>query len=216
MRLRGRAALCFGMAAALLAGCGGSDPRQDENEESADYPVEVTVAEFAPRQRLAETTNLELAFENSGDETIPDLALTIYTGDEKADGAFNVRSAQEGLADPNRPVWILENDYPKILEPGTSPEDLDDAPTAGAETSSTNTYTFGELEPGDQVHTVFRVTPVVAGTFTVHYEVAAGLDGNARAVTDTGEPVEGEFVATITDQPKATRVDEQGNVVPAD
>jgi hypothetical protein len=66
------------------------------------------------------------------------------------------------------------------------------------------------------VHTVFRVTPVVAGTFTVHYEVAAGLDGNARAVTKSGEPVEGEFVATITDEPKATKVDEKGNVIPAD
>jgi hypothetical protein len=200
----------------LIAGCGGSEPRQDENEEEADYPVEVTVAEFAPRQRLAETTDLELAFRNSGDETIPDLVVTIYTGDEKADGAFNVRSQQEGLADPNRPVWILENDYPKILEPGTSAKDLDAAPTAGAETSSTNTYSFGELEAGDEVHTVFRVTPVVAGTYTVHYEVAAGLDGNARAVTDSGEPVAGEFVATITDKPKATKVDEKGNVVPAD
>lgn len=200
----------------LVAGCGGSDPRQDENEEEADYPVEVTVAEFAPKQRLAETTDLELAFRNSGDETIPDLAVTIYTGDVKADGAFNVRSAQEGLADPNRPVWILENEYPKLLEPGASAKDLDSAPTAGAETAATNTYTFGELEAGDEVHAVFRVTPVVAGTFTVHYEVAAGLDGNARAVTDTGEPIEGEFVATVTDNPKATKVDEQGNVVPAD
>ena len=213
--LRGRAALCLGVTAVLIAGCGGSEPRQDENEEEADYPVEVTVAEFAPKQRLAEATDLELAFRNTGDETIPDLALTIYTGDEKADGAFNVRSAQEGLADPNRPVWILENDYPKVLEEGASTKDLDSAPTAGAETSSTNTYAFGELEAGDEIHTVFRVTPVVAGTFTVHYEVAAGLDGNARAVTDTGEPVVGEFVATITDQPKATKVDEKGNVVPA-
>lgn len=199
----------------LIVGCGGSDPRQDENEEEADYPVEVTVAEFAPKQRLAETTDLELAFRNSGDETIPNLALTIYTGDEKADGAFNMRSNQEGLADPNRPVWILENDYPKILETGTTTKDLDSAPTAGAETSSTNTYAFGELEAGDTLHTVFRVTPVVAGTFTVHYEVSAGLDGNARAVTDSGEPIMGEFVATITDKPEATKVDENGKVVPA-
>jgi hypothetical protein len=203
------------MTAVLIAGCGGSEPRQDENEEEGDYPVEVTVAEFAPKQRLAEATDLELAFRNTGDETMPDLALTIYTGDEMADGAFNVRSAQEGLADPNRPVWILENDYPKVLEEGASTKDLDSAPTAGAETASTNTYSFGELEAGDEIHTVFRVTPVVAGTFTVHYQVAAGLDGNARAVTDTGEPVEGEFVATITDQPQETKVDEQGNVVPA-
>ena len=215
-RPSGRLSLCLGVVAVLIAGCGGSDPRQDENEEEADYPVEVSVAEFPPKQRLAETTNLELAFRNSGDETIPDLAVTIYTGDVKADGAFNMRSAQEGLADPNRPVWILENEYPKTLAPGTNIEDIDSAPTAGAETSSTNTYTFGELEPGDEVHTVFRVTPVVAGTFTVHYEVAAGLDGNARAVTNTGEPVEGEFVATITDQPRATKVDEKGNVIPAD
>lgn len=199
----------------LIAGCGGSNPRQDENEEEADYPVEVTVAEFAPKQRLAETTDLELAFRNSGDETIPNLALTIYTGDEKADGAFNMRSNQEGLADPNRPVWILENGYPKILETGTTTKDLDSAPTAGAETSSTNTYAFGELEAGDTIRTVFRVTPVVAGTFTVHYEVSAGLDGNARAVTDSGEPIMGEFVATITDKPEATKVTEDGKVVPA-
>jgi len=176
----------------------------------------VTVAEFAPKQRLAETTDLELAFLNTGDETIPDLTLTIYTGDVKADGSFNVRSEQEGLADPNRPVWILENDFPKFLEAGTSTKDLDTAPTAGAETSSTDTYVFGELAPDEEIHVVFRVTPVVPGTYTVHYEVAAGLDGNARAVTDTGEPVVGEFVATITDQPSASKVDEDGNVVPAD
>ena len=203
------------MAAVLIAGCG-SKPRQDENEVEADYPVEVTVAEFAPRQRLAETTDLELAFRNTGSEDIPDLAVTIYTGDQKADGAFNVRSDQEGLADPNRPIWILENEYPKVLEPGTDAKDLDDAVTAGAETSSTNTYSFGELAAGDEIHTIFRVTPVVGGTYTVHYEVAAGLDGNARAVTDTGEPVEGEFVATVTTKPQATAVDEQGRVVPAD
>ncbi len=59
------------------------------------------------------------------------------------------------------------------------------------------------------------MTPVVAGTFTVHYEVSAGLDGNARAVTDSGEPIMGEFVATITDKPEATKVDEDGKVVPA-
>ena len=32
------------------------------------------------------------------------------------------------------------------------------------------------------------MTPVQAGNYTVHYEVAAGLDGKAKAVTDDGEP----------------------------
>ncbi len=196
----------------LIVGCG-SEPRQDENEEEADFPVEVTTAEFPARQRLAETVDLELGFQNAGTEDIPDLAVTIYTGDEKADGAFNVRSQQQGLADPNRPVWILENDYPKILEEGASTKDLDSAPTAGAESSSTNTYTFGELPAGESIHTVFRVTPVKGGTYTVHYEVAAGLDGNARATTEDGAPVEGEFVATISTKPPQARVTESGEVV---
>ncbi len=158
MRIQGRRVFVAGICALLIgagvAGCG-SKTRQDENEPEADFPVEVTVAEFPTRQRLADTADLELAFKNTGDETIPDLAVTIYTGDEKADGPFNERSEQQGLADPNRPVWILENDYPKLLDPATSLKDLDtvDAdgnavvPTAGAETSSTDTYAFGPLAP---------------------------------------------------------------------
>ena len=212
-RVQGRRALCVGFTALLISGCG-SDPRQDENEVEADYPVEVTAAEFPTRQRLAQTSDLELAFKNAGDETIPNLSVTIYTGEERADGAFNIRSEQQGLADPNRPVWILENDYPKILELGTSAGDLDEAPTAGAESASTNTYTFGELPPDETIRTVFRVTPVQGGTYTVHYEVAAGLDGNAKAVTEDGGPIEGEFVATISERPPSTRVTEDGRIVP--
>ena len=50
------------------------------------------------------------------------------------------------------------------------------------------------------------MTPVQAGTYTVHYELAAGLKGKAKAVTDDGSPVKGEFVVTITDKPpQATR-----------
>jgi len=211
-RVRGRRAFCLGLSVMLIAGCG-SKPRQDENEVEGDYPVEVTIAEFPARQRLAETTDLELAFRNIGDEDIENLAVTIFTGDEKADGSFNIRSEQQGLADPNRPVWILENDYPKLLEQGTSSKELDAAPTAGAESASTDTYTFGELPVDETIHTVFRVTPVQGGTYTVHYEVAAGLDGKARAVTESGEPIEGEFVATISTKPPAARVTESGDVV---
>ena len=222
-RVPGRRAFCIGLAAVLVAvpvaGCGGSPPRQDENEEEGEYTVEVTKAEFPPKQRLAETVDLELFFRNpSTDTDVPDIVVTIYTGDDKADGAFNIRSEQQGLADPNRPVWILENDYPKVIEDGEAPsgKELDAADTAGAETAATNTYSFGELPAGEELHTVFRVTPVVGGTYTVHYEVAAGIDGEAKAVTEDGGPVEGEFVASITTKPRAAAVDEQGNVVRPD
>ena len=206
------AAVACLLAAVTLAACGGEAEPQDANEPEGEFPVEVTSAKFPTRQRLAETSDLVLEVENTGDETIPDLAVTLYTGDEKADGPFNLRSEQQGLADPNRPVWILENDYPKVLAEGVEPSELDDEPTAGAETAATNTYAFGPLEPGESLAAVWRATPVKGGTYTVHYEVAGGIDGNAKAVTADGSPVEGEFVVTISTKPPNTRVTDSGKV----
>lgn len=201
-------------AVVALAACGGDDSdRQDANEAEGNFPVEVVTAKFPPRQRLAQTSDLVLEVENTGDETIPDLAITLYTGSEKADSSFSTRSAQEGLADPNRPVWILEEGYPKVLEEGVDIADLDGEPTAGAETAATDTYSFGALEPGASLTAVWRVTPVKEGTFTVSYELAGGLDGKARAVAADGNPAEGEFVTTISSKPPKTRVTDSGKVV---
>lgn len=205
------AALCALAVSLLVAACGGSDPRQDANEPEGDFPVEVTQAKFAAKQRLAAIQDLRLEVKNAGDETIPNLAVTIDTGDEPADGSFSVRSDQKDLADPNRPVWILENGFPKIVEPGVEPSEFDAAPSAGAQTASTNTYAFGPLAPGESIALVWRVTPVEAGTYTVRYELAAGLDGKAKAVADGG-PAAGEFAATITDRPPKTRVTDSGKV----
>ena len=46
----------------------------------------------------------------------------------------------------------------------------------------------------------------------MHYELAAGLNGKAKAVTQDGGPVEGEFVVTITDKPPQARVNSAGEV----
>jgi hypothetical protein len=191
----------------------GDDERQDVDEPSAEFPVNVSEAKFPTNQRLAQTSDLRLAVENIGEETVPDLAVTIYTGDEKAGGPFDIRSDQPGLADPNRPVWILENEYPKLLTPGLDPDELDGAPSAGAEAAQTDTFSFGPVPPGETTDAVWRVTPVVPGTYTVHYELAAGLQGKAKAVTGDGGPVEGEFVVTITDKSPRARVNDAGQVV---
>jgi hypothetical protein len=199
------------IGALALASCGDGE-RQDVNEPEGEFPVDVTQSKFPTRQRLAQTSDLQLGIENVGQETVPDLAVTIYTGDQKAGEPFDVRSDQPGLADPNRPVWILEEGYPKLLTPGVEAKNLDSAPTAGAAAAQTDTFSFGPLAPGDGKDIVWRVTPVKAGTFTIHYELAAGLQGNAKAVTPDGSPVEGEFVVTISDKPPKTRVNNAGQV----
>jgi hypothetical protein len=216
------------LLAAGVASCGGS--RQDADEPEGDFPVSIVSADFPSKQELAQNTNLTLAVENSGDQTIPNLAITIFTTSNAstgettttttgattgttstsqelptAQGSFSVRSQQEGLAIPFRPVWILEEGFPK-LEGETA--------SAGAEAAQTDTYAFGGLAPNQTKRIVWNVTPVQGGTYTVHYRVAAGLQGKAKAVTADGSVPEGEFVVRISTAPPQTRVDDSGRVVP--
>jgi hypothetical protein len=65
---------------------------------------------------------------------------------------------------------------------------------------------------GEQKDVDWRVTAVRAGSYTVHYAVAAGLQGNAKAVTADGSPVRGEFVVTITSKSPETCVKGAGQV----
>ncbi len=196
-----------------VSACGNDKERQDANEPEGDFPVAVNAAKFPTDQRLAQTSDLRLEIENTGDEQVPNLAVTIWTGDEKGGGSFSVASDQAGLADPNRPVWILESGYPKLATSSDeSVGDLDAAPTAGADVAQTDTFGFGPLEPGDSKDIVWRVTPVQAGTYTLHYELAAGLNGKAKAVGEDGSPVEGEFAVTITDKPARATVGANGDV----
>ncbi len=221
--------LLAALMAAGIASCGGGE-RQDVDEPEGDFPVQIVSADFPSKQQLAQNTNLTLGIENTGDNTIPDLAITIFTSSNTntgesgggtttpatgtttgasnlptSQGSFSVRSEQPGLAIPFRPVWILEEGFPK-LEGQTA--------SAGAEAAQTDTFSFGALAVNQTKRIVWNVTPVQAGTFTVHYRVAAGLQGKAKAVTADGSVPEGEFVVRISSAPPQTRVNDAGQVVP--
>ena len=227
--------LAVAVMAAGVASCGGGE-RQDANEPEGDFPVQIVNANFPSKQQLARNTNLTLTVANTGDKAIPDLAITIFTtsntstsesgssgstettgtgtspagspgggGLPEAQGSFSVRSEQEGLAIPFRPVWILEQGFPKLAGQTAS---------AGAEAAQTDTYSFGSLEPNQTRSIVWNVTPVRPGTYTVHYRIAAGLQGKAKAVTGDGSVPAGEFVVRISSAPPQTQVNDAGQVVP--
>ena len=65
-----------------LAGCGGGE-RQDENEASGDFPVEVVKASFPEKQKLAKSSELVVTLRNAGHETIPNIGLTVNGFDER-------------------------------------------------------------------------------------------------------------------------------------
>ncbi|WP_205697257.1 DUF11 domain-containing protein [Conexibacter sp. SYSU D00693] len=183
-----RAGACALVAGAALAaaGCGGGE-RQDEDEPRGTFPVSVD-AEFAERQALARGEELQIAVRNTGQEALPNVAVTV-------DGLSD-RSKQPDLADPERPVWIV-----------------DQGPRGGV-TAYTGTWALGRVEAGQTKTFRWRLTPVRAGTHKVSWKVAAGLDGKARAEDAGGREPSGAFTVQVADEPPASRVDpETGEVV---
>lgn len=169
--------------------------------------MEIVTSEFPTRQRLADAAFLRLGVENSGDEAVPEAAITIEIAGEQGENSirpFSIRGPQEDLAAPDRPVWILENDYPRLVG-----EEIN----AGAQTANEKTFAFGSLDPGESVEAVWKVTPVKSGDFTLTYEVDAGLQGKAKAKTPDGGKPRGSFVVEISDVPPQTRVTDDGRVV---
>ena len=187
-RMRGRWIALAGCTA-LVAGCGGGESaRQDADEPSGTWTVEVVEAEFPRSQRLAEQETLRIRVRNTADRAMPNVAVTV--------DSFSRRSEQAGLADPNRPVWIV-----------------DDGPRGGG-TAYTNTWALGRMAPGQTKTFEWKVTPVEAGTHRVSYRVAAGLDGKAKARLDGGDRPEGTFTVKVAKEPSQSRVDpETGDVI---
>jgi hypothetical protein len=194
--------------AALISGCGGSKgpDYQFSGETAGEYPVEVVRAEFRPRQRVAETYDLVLGVRNAGDETIPAVNATIDLPGRDSVLAFAYRNEQEGLAQAQRPIWVLEEGYPKLA--GT-------VGPGGTQTSNRRTFNFGELLPDETANMVWRVTAVRAGPYRVSWKLSAGLGLDIEAVdATTGSRPEGVFPVRISGKARLTEVDENGNVVP--
>lgn len=192
--------------AALLAACGGEES-SDANEKAGNYVVDVTEASFPTEQRLGQTSLLRLAIHNTGEETMPAAAVTISIAGKAGQGSalpFGVHDAQTGLAQSDRPVWVLAQGYPRLAgsqDPG------------GATTSNRKTFSFGPLKPDRTVTAIWKLSAVKAGKFTLQYQVAAGLSGTAKAETAVGIVPRGSFATEITAALPDTEVTNDGEVV---
>lgn len=193
-------------AAVLLAACGES-ASSDSNETAGTYHLKVTEASFPAMQNLGQTSLLKLGVRNTGKKTIPALAITFSIGGkEGADSPlpFGVRDPQVGLAQPERPVWVLAQTYPRLAgssEPG------------GATTSNRRTFNFGEVKPGHTVDAVWKLSAVRQGKYALIYEVNAGLSGEEKAKTAGGVAPGGTIRTEISQELPETEVADNGEIV---
>lgn len=202
-------AIAIGFAAlavaAMLGGCGSSSSADDE--PTGTFHVKVTEASFPTAQKLGQTSLLKLAVRNTGKRPVPALTVSFtIAGKEGVDSSlpFGVRDPQPDLAQPERPVWVLAQTYPRLhgsSKPG------------GASTSSPKTFAFGELKPGKTTTAVWKLSAVRSGKYTLLYSVDAGLSGKAKAKTDNGVRPGGSFATEISERLPETEVTNNGEIV---
>ena len=184
-----------------VAGCGGGE-RQDENEASGDFPVEVVKASFPGSQKLAKSSDLVVTVRNAGQKTIPNIGLTVKGFDERKDNP--------DLADADRPVFAINGVQVRIAG---LPEAKDAAPR-GCDTAYVNTWACGPLRANQTKTFKWSVTAVRAGDFRISWRVNAGLDGKANAVAPGGGPApRGVFAGTISDKAPTVRVADDGHTI---
>ena len=179
----------------LVAGCG-SGPRQDADEPSGSYKLEVAAAKFPASQSIAQDSRMIVTVRNDDTKAAPNVAVTVETDPSKAGQgtvAFGRRVDDSRLSDNERPVWIVNEGPP------------------GGDSAATNTWALGRLGAGETKTFTWKVTAVEAGSYTLRYRVSPGLAGKAKLAS--GGRTDGLFKVTIDDKPVPARVDDDGNVV---
>ncbi|HRV60154.1 MAG TPA: hypothetical protein P5138_05955 [Solirubrobacterales bacterium] len=192
-------------AALVVSGCGGDDDGQFANEATGEFPVQIIDANFKKLQTVAQTYDLTIAVRNSGDETIPAINTVIDLPGKGSTLAFAYGDKQPGLAMNQRPVWVVEEGWPKLA---------DTVARGGATTPDRRTFEFGKLKPGDTANMVWRVVAVRPGNYLLKYQISAGLGPDTSAVDANGNVPTGVLPVHITDFARLTKVNAKGQVVP--
>jgi hypothetical protein len=160
------------VAALGIVSCGGT--QQDVHEPSGNFKVQIVKASFPGHQKLAKRSTLVIVVKNVDTRALPNVSVTV--------DSFNRDSSQSNLADPSRPVFVVN----------TGPR--------GGETANQSTSAFGRpLPPGGIATFKWSVTAVQAGHYKIGYRISAGLFGKAKAVDSQGRiDPGGQFSGTIS------------------
>jgi hypothetical protein len=189
------------IGAIVLVGCGGSS----SSEPSGTREIKVVTDSFPSKQSLGQTSLMRIGVRNESEDPIPGLTYTISIAGREGRGStlpFGIRDPQPGLAQPDRPVWVLAEHYPKLA--GSSKP-------GGAEGAALKTFTFGPIRPGATNEAVWKLSAVRKGSYRVLYSI--GSTGEVKLETPEGAKPGGSFAARINPEVKNITVNGAGEIV---
>ncbi|HEY5428294.1 MAG TPA: hypothetical protein VIK04_04195 [Solirubrobacteraceae bacterium] len=208
--------MIVGVATTLVISACGSGANQAANERNGKFPVTVTTAAFPASQHLSQHEHLVITVRNAGRKAIPNVAVTICNvtcaypaskGEGSSSSAFAADINQPYLANPSRPLWVIDK------APGACGYSCHNGGQGAAVTAYANTWALGRLAPGHTARFDWAVTAVSTGRHVVAWEVAAGLNGRAKAVRTDGSTPHGAFTVTVAGAPAQSYVNNNGQIV---
>lgn len=210
------------LAAAAVSACGSASTQPQAKSAASGkptrYPVAIDTASFPTSQSVAQGADLVIAVRNTGQRTIPNVAVTICNvtcrssappGEGSSAPAFGDNSTQPNESNPGRPLWIVDR------PPGACGFSCINGGRGSAVTAYANTWSMGRLRPGHTARFQWKVTPIAPGRHTVAWAVAASFSGRGRAVESGGGAPSGSFTVDVGNRPAQTYVNNGGQIVTA-
>ncbi|MBA2765037.1 MAG: hypothetical protein H0U42_10210 [Thermoleophilaceae bacterium] len=203
----------MGLATLALTACG----EQSEDDTAGEFEVKVVDATFPDDQKLARNSDLTIEVENSGSETIPDIAVTVNGFNYELTEPGDAELPDPSVADPERPRFIVNRSpiefLPAQKRVDPSLVDREVAPPYGRQTAFVNTYTLGELPAGESAVFRWNVTAVQPGPYDLEWTVDAGTGPDTKAVDSGGSAPSGGFSGVVEDAPVEARIGKDGKTV---
>lgn len=199
-----------GLAGMSAAACGSQT--QAASEPKGKFPVAAS-ASFPQKQRLSQHTRLVVKVTNTGRKTVPNVAVTITDGTPRHPDlgtqvqAFSYLLNMSNVSSRSRPVWIIDQ------APGPCGYSCHSGGPGAAVTAFSNTWALGPLKPGKTATFDWHLTAVQPGAWVVNWRVAAGLFGNAKAVTAGGSAPRGSFTAHVSQIPPQAYVNNNHKII---
>ena len=184
----------LGICSLGLAACGGSSNGSNQSTASGLYPVDLPVQSFPTVQHVGKATALRLAVRNTGAKAIPDVTVTLTTGNAgTAAPPFAEIDPQKGLAQHWRQVWLLD------LGP------------VNGETVTSNSWSLGNLDPGQTANFTWHVHPLITGRHVINWRIAPAMLGG-DAVFASGVAAQGSLQTVISGKAPSATVRKNGTV----
>ena len=161
----------------LATGCGES--QQNSSEKSDEYRVDVVT----PRSPASSTSRGRRSSRSRSatpaSETVPSPAISIRS--------FTYRSSFPELADPLRPVWVVEKGPgPGATKPPVSTQEV--SQPGGGQTAYVSTWTLGPLKSGAQQTFTWEVVPSSPASGLWPTKSPADSAATRKAVSASGGP----------------------------